>query len=545
MIATKPALAQQLQRPEGRAEFERLRKECRATLADGPFEGRANGVLELGAALDAGVSRFKRELLGSALCWNEENERLTQWIHQQHRQVADMVLPLVAELRRADGDDPLLVRLAAAALFHWGEGAKWAFCRERPSYEPLHDLILMARAAQRHEEPIAWVADGRGRTATVESLYFRALLLDRFASGSLTRQQVEVLDAWMWEWGPALRGVREHPGTAALRVDLDSNTGLREGRREEPGPALYLPLGPLEEQRRRIVREMHRGRMVPAHGAASEFRIEEHIGLLDHLARAFRFPEGEAPQRAPRQSASGARIEVWVGLAEVLSRGIGVGSETGRYRALDLGDPSIDLHARKRYAESQKRYLWIADASASGYGFEALESDAAGIEVGDLLGWRRAPGTPIVLGQVIRRLPSATSGQVFLGVRLLTESSQALRLSQVIAFDNGAADGTYLFVPGDDDSGRHDAFLVSESTYELRATYRAHVGSASYTLKFNRVRRKGRGWLLAGFEIVPEKAPEPLRMADGENEPLRPLEFSFDESAIDRAFERELSPRML
>ena len=512
----KTNLLQQFHRPDGRAEFERVRRDLRNGTLD---ESSGERILELGSLLDAGVARIKKDLLCSALCWNDESQQQSHWIYQQHRGVVELAMRVVEPMRRHG--HPLLQRLTALTLHHGAESLKWSMSRERHEYSQLHDLLLLGMVGERHREPITWIADGRGHNTTIEALYFRMLLLDRFTSGSLTRQQVEILDAWLWEWTPALRGERTPPKDAALRVDLDSNSGLREGRREGDGPSLYLALAPLEEQRRRIVAEFHAGRLVPAHGAAADIRIEEHICVLDHLARAFRAPEGDAPLRAPRQQASGTRIEVWVGLPEILSRGIGVGSETGRYRALNLSDPSIVQQGNAtRFGDSSRRYLWLVDTSATGLGFQALESDAGGIEVGDLLGWRKSHAAPIQLGRVTRRMPGGSTGQVFIGVQLLTQAAQPLKLSQIVTFDNGQADGTYLFVPGDDESGRRDAFLVSEGTYELQSSYRAHVGNDSFMVKFNRVRSKGRGWILAGFEILPANRP------DAEPSVARDLDFT-------------------
>ena len=508
-MAAKNASSLQFQRPEIRAEFDKSRRELKASLLEEGVDEGAAALLDMATALDTGVARIKRDLLGSALCWNEENQALTAWVYQQHAAMVEMGQRLFDAIGRDQRDNPFFNRISALVLFHWGEAVKWLMSRERPGYEVLHNVLVAAMAKEQHREIFAWAADGRGQNTTLEGLYFRALLLDRFTSGSLTRQQVEVLDAWLWDWNPSLKGEREPRAGASLRVDLDANAGFRDGRRETAGPALYLQLEPLEEQRRRIQKEFHRGRIVPSHGCVAELRLEEHIYVLDHLRRAFRSPEGEGPQRAPRQQETGARIEVWVGLQEILLRGMGVGTETGRYRALNLQDPSIDAQAKARFVDSTRRYLWLADTSATGLGFEALDTDATGIEVGDLLGWRRALGAPLMLGRVIRRMPSATSGQVFLGVQLLTDCAKPLKLSQVVTFDNGQADGTYLYVPGDDASGRRDAFLVSETTYDLQATYNTHVGNEPFTFKLNRVRAKGRGWILAGFEIVPSKAGVP------------------------------------
>lgn len=516
-MATKLTLNLQFQRPDCRAEFDKVRNALKASLLDAGTEEAAGRLLDLGAALDTGVARMKRDLLGSALCWNEDNQAVTAWVHQQHRRICEMGARVIEAMRREDPRSALLARIIALTLFHWGEAIKWISGRELPDYTLLHDMLSLAMAGGRHRDPITWVADGRGRTVTIEALYFRIMLLDRFASGSLTRQQVEVLDAWLWEWAAYLRAGETFPGSTSLRVDLDEDAGLREGERAGEGRSLYLPLGPLESQRRLLVKELHRGRIVPTHGCTSEFRIEEHVAVIDHLARAFRAPREEGPKRAARQPAAGMRIEVWVGLSEILTRGCGVkvGTETGKWRALQLTDPSRsvdpkDAQVPVRYesADPSRRYLWLSDTSTTGCGFEALDADAAGIQIGDLVGWRRASSGPMMMGRVIRRLPSTTAGQVFLGVQLLTETAMPFTLSRADALDRGGADTTFLFVPGDDASGRRDAFLLPESTYQQQCSYHALTGDEAYAIKFNRVRNKGRGWILAGFEVVPAKRVE-------------------------------------
>ena len=550
-MATKLALKLEFQRPECRAEYDKVRNAIKSTLLEGGHEEAAGRLLDLGAALDTGVARMKRDLLGSALCWNEDNQLVTAWIHQQHRRIAEMALKVVESMKAADPRSPLLARVIALALFHWGEAIKWISGRERQDYAPLHGVLVLSMAGGRYRDPMTWVADGRGRTVTIEALYFRALLLDRFASGNLTRQQVEVLDAWLWEWAAYLKAGEVHPGSAALRVDLDANAGLRSGAREvaAEGKSLYLPLGPLEAQRRLVVKQLHRGRILPEHGCTAEFRIEEHVAVIDHLATALREQSGDAPQRAARLQEPATRIEVWLGLPEILNRGAGVkvGTETGKWRALSLAEPSRstdlkDAGSRVVYesADPSKRFLWLSDTSATGCGFEALDSDANGVQVGDLLGWRCQASGPITLGQVIRRLPSTTDGQVFLGVRLLTECGLPFTLARADAFDSGSADTTFLFVPGDDASGRRDAFLLAESTFQQQYSYHARTGDEAYTLKFNRVRDKGRGWILAGFEVVPAKRVE---TAGGSQESP-----SFElvlEDRFDDPWGAEVSPRLL
>jgi len=523
-VTARTSITLQFQRPEHRAEFDRLRRELKAALREVGLEEGADRLFELGATLDNGVARLKRELLGSTLCWNDDSRRVAAWIHQQHSKLTGMAARVVEAMRATKPESALLTRTIACTLYHWGEAIKWASEREPLDYAPLHDMLKFSMAGGRYREAFSWVADGRGRTVTLEALYLRALLLDRFASGNLTRQQVEILDAWLWEWTSVLKTVADYPGGAVLRVDLDENAGLREGRGEGGGLSLYLPLAPLEAQRRLLIKELHHGRIFPAVGCTAEFRIEEHVVVLDHLARAFRPHEDSHHERATRRHEAPARVEMWVGLPEILARGAGVqvGTDTGRWRALMLADPAVLAgvadagNPGRGNADVSRRCLWLVDTSEGGCGFEAQEVDAAGIEVGDIVGWRRATHGPMILGRVARRRASAIAGQVFLGVQLLTERGLAFTLSRIDGTDRAGAE-TFLFVPGDDASGCGDAFLLPEATFQLRHSYRARIDDESYTLRFNRVRASGRGWILAGFEIVPAEAAEKL---DPKNEEL-------------------------
>lgn len=524
------------QREDARMQLESARRDLKSALHGLDCFEAARRIVDIGSALDTGVARVKRELLGSALCWTDDNQALTAWIERQHHGLVELGEELTFAMAR-DGS-PMLTAMIASSLHHWGEAIKWSPGRDRADLAPLHLLFHRAQALGRQREAFICKVDGGGKRTTIESLYFRALLLDRFGGGNLTAPQMEVLDAWLWHWAEQLRGEAKPPEGLAMRVDLDSRSGLREGVREGSGPSLYLALAPLELARRAIVKELHRGHLVPAHGCSAELRIEEHIAVLDHLARAFRAPEADAAPRAPRQQGDRARTEVWVGLQEILTRGIGVGIETGRFRALKLTHQSIDEQARHRFDDAAKRYFWLSDESASGLGFEALEDDAAGIEVGALLGWRRIAGGPVIVGRVTRRVARMTGAEVFFGIQLLSECAQPLQLASSAAA-SGAQD-TYLFVPGQDTSGRHDAFLVPEGDFERQAVYTAAVGTQAFQLRFNRVRTKGRGWVLAGFEVM-ASSTQALVPAAVAASPVRPTMAL----ALEDPWSAEVRPKLL
>jgi hypothetical protein len=550
MTTSRTALSRDFQRPDLRAEYERSRRALKAALAEAPIDESAVRLIEHSAALDGGVARLKRGLLTSSLCWNDEHQALVGWICQENEQLAEMAQRVLEGGDRGI-DGSLSETLAAAALFHWGEAVKWSTRRARQNYQPLHAIMDRATAAGRQRNALRVVADGRGHTTTLESLYFRALLLDRFGGGSLTRQQMEVLDAWLWEWTPTLCGVGTYPGGRVFRVDLDGSAGLREGKRAGEGRSLYLQLEPLEARRRQVIKELHRGQLVPAHGCAADMRVEEHVAVLDQLERAFESAGETAATRAERVPGSGLRLEVWLGLSEILARGVSPPmTATGAWKVSEDVRAAIAAGNKNHPAlnlsdDPSRRYLWLTDVSASGFGFEALGRDAMGIEVGDLLGWRKAAGEPCVIGKVMRRVPGSAPGQVFLGVQRLTDAAQPLRLVEE-AGERELSENSFVFVSGADESGRHDAFLLPDSVQRDNTTFSARVGSDLFKLRFNRVRNKGRGWVLAGFEILTTESAKPAAAYEETPVELPVLELTLaDHDEYDRAFGRELGGRLM
>lgn len=509
-------IALQFQRPEGRSDFERTRNAVRGLFTDAAPDDAFSAFLQLESDFDAGVFKVKPELLGSVLCWKPGDREMSAWIYDQHCELAELSRR-AADIfeRRVGSDDPRTTRLIGLAFLHWGEAAKWVVGRrERYDYSWMHWLMRMAMGASRNHEHCEVRLDGRGRVASIESLFFRTLILDRFAGGNLTRQQIEVLDAWLWEWLPALKGVTNWPDQPVFRADLDGKGGLRQGRRLDSGPAIYLPIPPLEARRQAVIKEFHRGRIVPSLGVAADFRVEEHVAVLEQLRLAFEAPQDEEAQRVTRQATSGPAIEVWVGLNEILSRGLKAGVAVTPKVGLAFKTASDARLVRQvqfsdEY-ESSRRFLRLADVSDTGFGFEATDKEAIGIAVGDLVGLRLSDEDPCVVGRVVRRVPGQVEGQVIIGVRSISNSPQVLTLSRTQRQGRTDDDDVFIYVPGGDSCGSQDSFLVPEKILQEQVSHETSLGEDVFTIQFNRVRRKGRGWALAGFEILDAKRVEAL-----------------------------------
>ena len=227
-----------LQRPDHRAEVDRVRAAFKAALDTLAFDEAVAELAALGTALDQAVARAKRELLASSLCWNENHHALTGWIQQQHRRLADAALRLVSGALVPD------VRVVAWLLQHEAEALKWNAGRERPDFRALNDVVRRMYVAELARVEATVNADGRGHRATVEAQFIRLLLLDRMGTGVLTRAQVEVLDAWLREGCDALRLGAAAVEGPAFSIDLASDGGLRTGASLEGAPAMRLDVAP-------------------------------------------------------------------------------------------------------------------------------------------------------------------------------------------------------------------------------------------------------------------------------------------------------------
>ena len=491
-----PTSAPDLSSAEARGEYEREFAALFATVPATPARVLAQRFVHLDARLDAGITEAKSAMLVPSLLSNEEDRALGRWIQRQHAELARMgcavVLAVAFDPRMEDAN---ALRVLALALVHMGEAVKWELIAARAGprdYAALHELARLALERGWLHSPCPVVVDRLARTATIDALYFRALLLDRFSSGSLSRQQIEVLDAFLWEWTPALTAL-EQPQGAVMRADLDSDHGLRYGARGD-GPSLYLSLEALEERRLDVIEAFHAGRVVPEHGRAAQIRLEAHVAVLQQLRRTFTGDEA----RAPREPAEPAEVEIWVGLGDVTHA-------LEREHAESALGPADAASAAQRDKYEQvydrpRRFVRLLDASESGWLIEASDPATAPFVVGELVAMRFHAGTPSVLACVVRCVRQADAQQVLVGLERL--SHPGLPMQPCALRTEHELEGTYVFVPGEDASGRQDAFVVPYRLLESSERFRVRRGEREFALGFNRVRRRGRGWALAGYEMV-------------------------------------------
>jgi hypothetical protein len=463
---------------------------------------------ELRARVDTDVQAIKRRLFVPSLASRDDDKAAGRWISAQHRRLARIAHRMAETFARLGMDDHAF-RLFAPALHYMGESVK-GHMKESHFHRVLHTLMRVAHSSARHHEEIQFDVGGRVAPCTLTSLYFRALLLARLAGGGLTFPQVEILDAWMWIWMSALAGTDKPPEGVAYRADLDSNEGLQCGARKDAGPSLYLAQAPIEAVRIAIIKEFHCGRTVPARGDIAQFAVEEHFAALDAVRRNLRGIRHESAGRGERSEANDV-VELHVGLAEVMVKGFAVTAVPVTLMPMiesGAGASRVEHESDHATAEVRdtRRIVQLIDVSDTGMSLEGEEADCSEIAVDDLVALRPAPGEPLLLAKVVRRLPAATGGRVVIGLLRLTSAAQPVRARDPSA-GAAAPELLLLYIPGVDDSGRHDAYLTSEESAAGRELFETTVGDDIFTFRFNRVRDSGRGWVMAGFEVTATRRP--------------------------------------
>ncbi len=432
--------------------------------------------MELRAQVDADVRAIKARLLGPLPAAGEDRKAAAKWISTQHRRLARVARRMATGFARNAGRHAHVLHLVAMGLHYMGESVKGQV-KDSQHHGGLHALMRLALASGRQREALRLEVDGRALDCSPVALYFRALLLARLAGGDLTFAQIEVLDAWLLSLMPQLVDADALSSAGGWRADLDSNSGLRRGAREDAGPCLYLPIEPLEAARLAILKEYHAGRTLPRSGVLARLPIEDHIAVIDLVRRGLRRVTRQPVARARRERIDRA-VDLHVGLAEVMAKGF----------------------APAPYPKAG-RTVRLVDVSESGFAFEADEAAGAAVAVDDLVALRLAPGAPMTLGKVVRKLAAADSSRVTVGVRRLSSLAQPTDARRALA-GSGPAVVSLVYVPGADKSGRNDAYLMSDAGMADRVVFETDAGASVFAFRLNRVRERGRGWVMAGFEVI-------------------------------------------
>jgi len=492
-----------------RQELESRMQRLREALIQASPDDSFDRLLELRRDSDRLTDAMRRHLFASRLVADDSDDSAVRWICTQHHRMTRIAKRIAESIarRRGPADDRCL-GACAIALHHAAESAKGevvAGFMDSQHHVRLHALMRLGMAGGRHREPISMPMDGAQVKCTLEALYLRALLLSRVSTGGLTPRQIEIFDAYFLHRIDVLRGTDTPPQDSTWRADVDGTTGLRSGARNDRGVSIYLPLQPIEEAYRAIVAEFHAGRVFPPTGAASRFEVEDHVAVLDLMRRTLRRSRRDPVGRAKRHAAN-ALVEVHAGLAAILAEGFNRGRRAVRSTLATVDGPRAGSpHRRSGYDsavdtiyEAARTKLHLVNISHTGLGLEGSEPDCGGLAAGDLIGVHLHDGEPLVLAKAVRRV-ATPEGRITIGAQRI---SSAARVVTCTAEDGDRRPAAVVYVPGNEAGGNRDVFIAPESLAADRRVFSTRAGGQTFRFQFNRVRERGRGWVLAGFRIL-------------------------------------------
>lgn len=467
-------------------------------------------------------SRNDRErfLLGG-LAQTSADQAVCEWIAARYDHLARMAREVVPYQMTADSQpDARMASTWALAIMLTGHASKWrkvaGLRSDLAMRGRLHKLFVTAISAGVDACILDVMVDRHSFETTIEALYVRALLLERFASGNLPPRRLEILDSWLLAWMGSLWLSREPiPDGLSLAVDTrNPNLGLT---RFSPGERadFFLGLRPLQRQLARAVKDFHRGVIFPGWGVGLVFRMEEHVAVIEFLEREFAIIESAGAQKSKRFAIGrNSEVSVFFGFNDIYSRALqrqSTLSSTSVTSASGVNPPgdALSAAASRRAALSEtgsfvqprvSQPIHLLDISESGLGLEMSTEDAGFVEVDELIAVQIEDGKPCVLGVVVRKTSAHHKRVTTVGVKVL--SKVPLRATLEMVNDRLARQSVKgVFVAGKADHGFADSVIVTDVIYKANPTLSVMVASGVFHLRLGRVRQQGPGWKLAAVEV--------------------------------------------
>lgn len=434
------------------------------------------------AAADAAICEAKARVLKSALAWGGEGQALASQALETTRALAQAGAALSERLEAAredDEQDERLQNVILIALANHGSAIRWSAmvrgARGEPPYAAIHSLYARAERLGLALARARIVRDAKPRMLNAESHYLRTLLMPLACHESLDPQQLEIVDDWLWGWVDEYRLTRQVEGDEPrLWVDIEGATGVSLRQLMPEGRDVrHLVVAKMDDHVRAAIESFHAGR-VPGLGCSTSFPIEAHSGVLDHVQVLWDQIRNGAPKRRFERlrRIEPLRVDGLVGLPAVLG--------------------AADARAR-----AARHPMYVRDESAGGAGIIVDRSLWDQIWHGDLVGIHAEPGQPPRVGYVVRKFPIEGSGFA-IGIEWLALAPRLLALRDGKAAQPVPA----LYIADEDESGRFDTVILDDSRFLANTRYELELDDRVFEIRLNRVMRRGRGWVSAGYEIT-------------------------------------------
>jgi hypothetical protein len=473
-------------------------------------------------------SRADRErFLQGGLSHTDGDRTVGEWIAERYENLARIAREIVPYgMSESSPQRAMAAPAWALAILLAGHANKWrrmsGQLADSGARARLHKVFRSAVAAQVDASILSVTIERRTIETTVEALYVRALLIDRFGGGNLSPKRLEILDSWLIAWMGSLWLSREPiAGAPTLSIDTGNpSRGLARYMPAEPAD-FFLALKPLQRQLDRAVEFFHQGVMFPGWGIGLLFRMEEHVAVLDFIERELNMIENASAQKSKRFAVgNGARVTTFVGFNDVYGRAlatqttltssVGLAAGAGAVRGTTTGAyvPPAALRlaalaqANGMIEEDLMRSpVHLLDISDSGLGLEMSTEDAARIELDELIAVRVEENRPCVIGVVVRKVNVRNAYATTIGVKVLTKVP--LRATLELVTDRAVRQSTAgIFVAGIGSHGFADSIIVTDAIYKARPTLSATIASGIFHVRLGRVRHQGPGWKLAAVEVV-------------------------------------------
>ncbi len=479
-------------------------------------------------------SKDREHLLQNNLTQGDGDTAVAEWLATSYEDLARLARGLVSP--PADADKPKLSDVTEAislALLLIGYSTKWRkISGQRPDQatpQRLHLLYKMAAKAKVEAAILNINIERRAVETTIEALYVRALLLERFASGNLSPRRLEILDSWLISWMNALWLTRE-PQADSPSLCIDIRNEFRGLTRYTPGERanLFLSLRPLQRQLELAVDDFHQGIIFPGWGMGISFRMEEHVAVIDFLDREFSLIANAESARNKRFAVGqGAEVKVFCGFNDIWTSALATQSSQTQSRAGNLvashgavmSGASIDDSPSSQSARqaslsstgifnagghgttlAQRTPVRLFDISDSGLGLEMASEDAAQVEVDDLIAMQIETGRPCVLGVVVRKANLHRQQSMLIGVRVLSKVPLRATLEHVTE-STVRHTSKGILVPGSADHGFADSVIVNDQTFKASSKLSVMIASNIFHIRLGRARHQGRGWKLAAIDV--------------------------------------------
>ena len=383
--------------------------------------------------------------------------------------------------------------ICALAILLSGHAIKWRkFSGNRPdstTREWLHQMFRTAFAFGVDSIVLNVRIEDRPFDATVEALYVRALLLDRFSSGNLSPTRLELLDNWLVAWMGSLWLTREPvPFEPTLGVNTAAPQRGLIPHVTGDGAHLFLSLRPLQRQLDRSIRQFHQGSIFPGWGLGQRVRMEEHVAVIDFLEREFNLIEAMRTQRHKRVSIStNSIVGVFFGFSEICKMAFA----PEKLHTLSGGGAEIGI----------RNAINLVDISEGGLGLDMVDEDARHVNVDDLIAVRLEKGHPCVLGVVVRKSHLQRPSATLIGVKVLSKHP-VHRAMEYVDGANTWQPTESILLAGAAADGFADSVIVNEKTYVANSLLAVTLAHRAYELRLRRVRQQGAGWRMAAFDAV-------------------------------------------